>query len=116
MLAKRVDGDVGGDVADGLGGGPPLGINTDILVEATVVGWRTRDVGNDVSLPTRDGRGSRSLRSRISSNVGMPQHTPRRALEKFRKSGADPDFAERRRLDALANEALMDKRRFDDSD
>ena len=46
----------------------------------------------------------------------MPQHTPRRALEKFRKSGADPDFAERRRLDALANEALMDKRRFNDSD
>jgi hypothetical protein len=26
----------------------------------------------------------------------MPQHTPRRALEKFRKSGADPAFAERR--------------------
>ena len=46
----------------------------------------------------------------------MPQHTPRRALEKFRKSGADPDFAERPRLDALANEALMDKRRFNDSD
>ena len=26
MLAKRVDGDVGGDVADGVGGVPPLGI------------------------------------------------------------------------------------------
>jgi hypothetical protein len=38
MLAKRVDGDVGGDVADGLGGGPPLGIDTDILVEAQF--WR----------------------------------------------------------------------------
>ena len=26
MMAKRVDGGVGGDVADGLGGGPALGI------------------------------------------------------------------------------------------
>jgi hypothetical protein len=26
----------------------------------------------------------------------MSQHKPRRALEKFRKSGADPAFAERR--------------------
>ena len=26
MMAKRVDGSVGGDVADGLGGGHPLGI------------------------------------------------------------------------------------------
>ena len=55
MLAKRVDGDVGGDVADGLGGVPPLGIDTDILVEAQF--WRLRDVRNDVRLPTRDGGG-----------------------------------------------------------
>jgi hypothetical protein len=32
-------------------------VDTDILVEATVVAWRMRDVGNDVSLPTRDGGG-----------------------------------------------------------
>ena len=58
MMAKRVDGGVGGDVADGLGGGPPLGLaDTDILVEATVVAWRMRDVRNDVRLPTRDGGG-----------------------------------------------------------
>ena len=64
-------------------------------MEATVVGWRLRDVGNDVSLPTRDG-GDRDLQDRISSNVGRSQHKPRRALEKFRKSGADPAFPEQR--------------------
>jgi hypothetical protein len=31
-----------------------------------------------------------------SSNVGMSQHKTRRALEKFRKSGADPAFPEER--------------------
>jgi hypothetical protein len=38
-------------------------VDTDILVEATVVGWRMRDVGNDVSLPTRDGGGRRYMNS-----------------------------------------------------
>ena len=28
----------------------PRLVDTDILVEATVIGWRMRDVGNDVSL------------------------------------------------------------------
>ena len=35
-------------------------VDADNLVEATVIGWRMRDVGNDVSLPTRDG-GCRDL-------------------------------------------------------
>ena len=97
MMAKRVDGGVGGDVADGVGGVPALGIALTLiflwkrqLSAGACVMWKRRKFAN------QGWRGSRSLRSRISPNVAMPQHTPRRALEKFRRSAADPAFAERR--------------------
>jgi hypothetical protein len=94
MLAKRVDGDVGGDVADGLGGGPPLGIDTDILVEAQF--WRLRDVRNDLRLPTRDGGGRdlqeagfrRTLGGRSTSQEGHSRNSARAALiRRSRNSG-----------------------------
>jgi hypothetical protein len=110
MIAKRVDGGVVRRSRWSRRRTPAShSVATDILVEATVIGWRTRDVGNDVSLPTRvEG----VERSRISSTVGMPQHKPRRALEKFRKSGADPAFAERR-LVRIASKAEVKVRDAD---
>jgi len=71
-------------------------VDTDILVEATVVGWRMRDVGNDVSLPTRDGGGRdlqeagfrRTLGGRSTSQEGHSRNSARAALiRRSRNSG-----------------------------
>jgi hypothetical protein len=89
MPAKRVDGDVDGYVADGL----PLGIDTDILVEAQF--WRLRDVRNDVRLPTRDGGGRdlqeagfrRRLECRSTSQEGHSRNSARAALIRRSRNG-----------------------------
>ncbi len=112
MMAKRVDGGVVRPSRWSRRRTRPWhSVDTDILVEATVIGWRMRDVGNDASLPTRV-EGVEIFKKSDSSTVGMSRHKPRRALEKFRKSGADPAFAERR-LARIASKAEVKVRDAD---